>query len=382
MKTTQQRIFGLDILRAVAIITVMYGHFFHVLPVGIDPFYARLQEFDGVTLFFTLSGFLIGGILLRTLHTQKRTLESLKRFWRDRWLRTIPAYLVVLILNIVLGIVLNDLPLSYHIAKYFVFLQNVMTAKTSFFTESWSLAVEEWFYLIIPILFFLSNKRYLPFIIILIILGVTGFRTWKITNFQIETLESFAYQIMMTIPTRLDAIMFGVLGAYFSFHQFRFWTEWKNQLFAVGIIGLISNHFIYTFIGESIYTFHFYLPLGSLFTLCVLPKLSTIKTGKGLVAQVITFVALISYSLYLVHFSLGILLLRPYVIGGPIVRVITYLLFSFTSAYLLYSLIEKMGLRWRDRIKQKENGSIQLYEPISEGLRIKEVKKTADPLLP
>ena len=90
------RIYGLDILRAFAIITVLYHHSYRYLRDYFDKtiFHAVLP--DGVSLFFVLSGYLIGGILLSEVTKNKFTGRALFNFLKRRWFRTLPAYLVVL----------------------------------------------------------------------------------------------------------------------------------------------------------------------------------------------------------------------------------------------------------------------------------------------
>ena len=73
------RIYGLDILRCWAILFVLIGHSTALLPQNaghiLDYFY-----FDGVSIFYVLSGFLIGGILIKTLEKNGATFKSLLAF--------------------------------------------------------------------------------------------------------------------------------------------------------------------------------------------------------------------------------------------------------------------------------------------------------------
>src|ERR1043165_8912860 len=87
----QQRIFGLDILRAFAILSVVWVHGGELLPPAVQRYY-RLLSPDGVSVFFVLSGYLIGGILIRTLAQEGAGVRTLWRFWARRWLRTLPNY--------------------------------------------------------------------------------------------------------------------------------------------------------------------------------------------------------------------------------------------------------------------------------------------------
>jgi peptidoglycan/LPS O-acetylase OafA/YrhL len=84
----QKRIYGLDILRAVAILDILIGH--SLTHANID-----FGLFDGVNLFFVLSGFLIGKILIKNME-REFTIKSLYTFWYRRWMRTLPAYFLYL----------------------------------------------------------------------------------------------------------------------------------------------------------------------------------------------------------------------------------------------------------------------------------------------
>jgi peptidoglycan/LPS O-acetylase OafA/YrhL len=97
---TGNRVFGLDLLRFIAILMVLLGHGKMVLPQHIKPIFDDFL-LDGVAIFFVLSGFLIGGILIKQLEREQPTLGGLTHFWKRRWMRTLPAYLVVLVFLLV-----------------------------------------------------------------------------------------------------------------------------------------------------------------------------------------------------------------------------------------------------------------------------------------
>ena len=149
------RVFGLDLLRAFAILCVVYSHGSFLL--GDAPVIPRdlymIPVFDGVGMFFVLSGFLIGRILLRTVAHEDSDGRMLVRFWVWRWFRTLPNYYLVLIVLVAVTWSLSAplVPLPDHLARYFTFMQNLAWPHPEFFGEAWSLAVEEWFYLCIPI---------------------------------------------------------------------------------------------------------------------------------------------------------------------------------------------------------------------------------------
>src|SRR5258705_3159660 len=146
------RVFGLDALRALAILMVLAAH---TWPSKAGVQYARALAVLGVELFFVMSGFLIGSILLRLAEEGcLGRLAGLFGFWRRRWFRTLPNYYLFLLLHLawrswVLGF--PDVIGTYW--KYFLFLQNFHHAPSLFFPETWSLAVEEWFYLLFALFF-------------------------------------------------------------------------------------------------------------------------------------------------------------------------------------------------------------------------------------
>jgi len=137
------RIYGLDILRAAAIFFVVFLHgtlFFS------PQTFMRIYPFilDGVVLFFVLSGFLIGGILIKTLEEKPATFKNLKSFWLKHWLRTLPGYFLVLILLCLLSFIFDPAFTFPETIKYFFFLQNFSAPQPHFFGESLSLSIEEW----------------------------------------------------------------------------------------------------------------------------------------------------------------------------------------------------------------------------------------------
>src|ERR1700722_16417443 len=97
------RNYGLDLLRAAAIGLVLISHFSLVFVGLFDPNpVVQPAGFLGVELFFVLSGFLIGQILLRTVLVSP-VLPTVKIFWSRRWFRTLPAYYVVITILLVLS---------------------------------------------------------------------------------------------------------------------------------------------------------------------------------------------------------------------------------------------------------------------------------------
>ena len=145
-------------MRMAAILVVVLGHSSILLENTVLKDFPYFKPVDGVDLFFVLSGFLIGGIMLRDFN-QSSSIYELLSFWKRRWFRTLPLYFLILGLNYV--VVKNEWikgDIEQANSTFLCFLQNLTEPFYDFFWESWSLSVEEWFYLTSPVLFFLLLK--------------------------------------------------------------------------------------------------------------------------------------------------------------------------------------------------------------------------------
>lgn len=143
-------------MRAAAILFVVGSHALWVFPEAEGPMTSllRLSGVMGVEIFFVLSGFLIGRILFRIFTNDHFQNKHLTYFLIRRWFRTLPNYYLVLLINIVL-VVLIGRELPETLPLYFGFIQNFNFGMDIFFTESWSLPIEEFAYVIGPLLFYL-----------------------------------------------------------------------------------------------------------------------------------------------------------------------------------------------------------------------------------
>lgn len=144
---------GLDACRASAIVLVVFGHGVgyvqSLFPNVVQTF--KFSGFIGVELFFVLSGFLVGQMLIR--YVEGNVSGWLKTFYLRRMFRTFPSYALFLGLNVVLAVLAMRPTLPDQLWKYVLFIQNVTTPHPDFFPEVWSLAIEELFYIGFPLCF-------------------------------------------------------------------------------------------------------------------------------------------------------------------------------------------------------------------------------------
>ena len=174
-----------------------------------------------MAIFFVLSGFLIGGILIKIINTQGINFKIILNFWKRRWFRTLPNYLLILTALLLIGIFYTEDFVIADKYKYVIFTQNLFTEHPRFFGEAWSLSIEEWFYLLLPIFLYLgarllklSVNKSLLVTAAGIIICVTLFRYYRYTQISIDSRYIWDKMFRRQVLTQLDSLMFGVIGAY------------------------------------------------------------------------------------------------------------------------------------------------------------------------
>ena len=364
-ESSHERIFGLDVMRATAIALVVYAHSSSLFSTsnGDAQWFPRI---DGVDLFFVLSGFLVGGLLLRDpLRCGAGWQRHLLDFWQRRWLRTLPNYFVFLVINIFLvrwGIAPGLITKAT--VAYAVFMQNFQVPLDLFFWESWSLAVEEWFYLLFPML--LAG--------LVVVARMPSRRAFFVTALffcaapvlaRIEALQHVASAaeidlfIRKLVLTRVDAIGMGALAAWGMNAFPRLWRRSRWPLFIVGLVSLavVSEHRPDP--SARILT-AFYFTIIPLMIACLIPLLSNWRSMHT-AGRPIVLVSRCAYALYLVHMPV-LYLFQHGAEHLPLPGVV--LAFGYWSACLLVSLvvlhtIELPFMRIRDRIGQRIRGGVQ-----------------------
>ena len=240
------RIPELDGLRGIAIsLVVVYHSFFYNPPPGHHPTglirstFVFLERFfaaggTGVDLFFVLSGFLIGGILLDV----RESPNYFKTFYLRRFYRIIPVYYLWIAVYLLFSAILGQLLTGARTAAVmFLFLQNFGIRYPSlvagaWFLPAWSLAVEEQFYLIAPVVVRLVSRRKLYALLGAVILAAPILRIWVRYHFPQGTASlSLAYTLM---PCRADSLAVGILAALLWRNEsFREWLDGHGYFLAV-----------------------------------------------------------------------------------------------------------------------------------------------------
>ncbi|MFM9839745.1 MAG: acyltransferase family protein [Cyclobacteriaceae bacterium] len=357
----ENRILGLDILRSIAITQVLLIHSVYLLPdIQKEWLLKVIPTIDGVSIFFVLSGFLIGGILLREIENKEFELKNLAQFWMRRWFRTLPNYFLIILILFLYDILIykTNSHLSF---RYLFFAQNFFSNHPDFFPEAWSLSVEEWFYLLFPgacyILFkVFTIRRHAVFASILFFLLIPFFlRTIAIFNYNDDLI------LRNVVIFRLDSLMYGVVGAYLFRSYSKIWNGTKNQSLLVSIILLLLLFFAHlTLPKEHFFWRSFVFNIESIVTLAALPFFSNLKRIRFTwLAKTFTFISIVSYSMYVLNLSiiqwriipifLSITNLRS--LDPILLKALSFFLFwpfLIVSSYLMFRFYERPMTNLRD----------------------------------
>lgn len=247
MDTPSERFYGLDHLRATAILLVLFYHyraFTH--PEWVD-IYGRFG-WTGVDLFFVLSGFLISNQLFKEIKIHQKI--DLISFFVNRFFRIIPPYLFTVLLYFSFPFFRERESLS-PLWKFLTFTQNygLDVINQGTFSHAWSLCIEEQFYLLLPfsLLLFLKTKtfKYLKIFIALVLIFsiLIRFITWHGFIVPHINTENFWKEWYMNIYyptyTRLDSLAIGVLIGYLFQFSLKFKVlinTYGNLLFIAGVL--------------------------------------------------------------------------------------------------------------------------------------------------
>lgn len=309
-----RRVFGLDALRAAAILSVVLAHAFVVL-------YPHLGEplgffghggFYGVELFFVLSGFLIGQILLRS-GADIGNPRVLLLFYVRRWFRTLPLFLLFLAVNVAIEYYLRNHRLTpEEIAQHGFFLRNFASSRLTFFIESWSLAIEEWFYLLFPATLAAGSLFIRKFDRVFVVSAATFYLFSTIARVLSARIADHTWEQWQrfVVVNRFDALMIGMFAAWVVSRWPRFWLRHARTLALVGaallLIIYVSLWRIHdghlAFAPDSFFARTFRFNLVSVgFALLLPAAMGWGRTHENLASLSVRKIALWSYAMYLVH---------------------------------------------------------------------------------
>ena len=359
------RVSEIDGLRGLAIFFVIIWHYVACLITPAEGsllYYLMLPlkiAWSGVDLFFVLSGFLIGGILIDAKDSE----SYFKTFYMRRFFRIFPLYYVWLAIFCVV-LALPGIPAYLYkvfnteipIWAYPLYLQNFfMTVRQTFGAEwlgiTWSLAIEEQFYLILPVTVRFLNIRTLTGAIIATILAAPVLRL--ILYFSGDTY----FGPYTLLPCRADALGCGVLCAILVRHQ-EAW-DWlkahRSLLYAAMAVLSVGVIFLWAHSHGRIMTAAGYTWLGLFYSSWLLAAVvhpDAIVRGI-LNARFLQFMGIHAYGLYMFHQGVNALMHAGFFGASPVIHniptlavtalaaVATFLLAKLSWAYFEKPLVKR-----------------------------------------
>jgi peptidoglycan/LPS O-acetylase OafA/YrhL len=370
--STAGRAIELDFVRGIAIIMVM-GFHFHAVHTGnvlIQIIEYPLKSFgrEGVNLFFTLSGFLVGGLLLRQ-YAETGNVDA-KRFIIRRIFRIWPAYYVLIAFHVLAG----RHPWNTFLFQNLTHLQNYLGTSI---TQTWSLAVEEHFYLVLPaLLLVFARWRLGAWTIVSVLTGICAVvltaRCFAVAGGNLE--GAFAYT-----QYRIDSLLVGVIlsAIYWMkpgvYHQ----IAKRKWLLIAGIAGLCAwlafatkNIALDESIGYTIQALGF-----AVLIVFVLEYSGSLK--KSWAYRGVAWIGLYSYGIYLWHslaLAPGDMLIRKATAMGLapsviwVVALAAQFAFAIAIGYVTTRAIEYPFLLMRNALfPAKRNSSVREEAPVTGG---------------
>lgn len=175
----------------------------HLNAFAFNNLYAEYVSYLFVEFFFVLSGFVLYPQLMKVLNNKK----NLITFYKRRWLRTIPLYLVI---TAAVSVLTNNM-FSFDFFKYLIFIQKIFPnfISNDYFPVAWSLSIEEIFYLTFPLILISLNKSNFLFYTFGLILFFIALKLFSSSYVDANFLRTGSI-------LRLDAILIGFVLAHYK----------------------------------------------------------------------------------------------------------------------------------------------------------------------
>lgn len=310
------RVKGIDGLRALSALAVFSFHGNGAITGG----------WLGVDVFFVISGFVITRSLKLEYEQSGKIL--LGQFYLRRLLRLWPALLAM----VAVLCLLHPVPVREWLPTitYTSNITRIIGDYPSLFAHTWSLAVEEQFYLIWPLMLLLILKSQRP--VLWLVIGVVLAASWRL---HLEQTES-VYRVLNSLDTRADGLMLGALLAFIDPKHFaRFWP-----FGILGLVWMLAAHY------NDPWVMAFGLPLIALCAATLIAKVTHDQEGwitRFLELKPLSGLGRISYAFYVWHYPILYFYYPKY---GFFLCLIATTLFAWAS----WILIERPIRQNRDRL--------------------------------
>jgi peptidoglycan/LPS O-acetylase OafA/YrhL len=297
------RVKVIDGLRGYAVLLVVLFHYLNnsynnnISVNNVEKYISQITSYGwiGVNIFFVISGYLIGSILI----SNRKSTKYFSTFYLRRATRILPLYILFLFVYIVTSKILGNLNVTLFenpiaLWNYFIFIQNFAMSQTGSFgpnglTPSWSLAVEEQFYLVIPLIVFILSERKLLILGTFVIVCSIYFRV---------TSENW-YMEYTHFISRVDALFIGVMLAVVKYTEGESSKRILNLKFVLYFVGFCILSILIFYIKQVNHSLISYAFAGLLLFFMTLDARSILY--KIIVNKCSLFLGKYSFFIYLFH---------------------------------------------------------------------------------
>ncbi len=324
--------YNLDLLRGLSGYGVAVCHFYAFLH---DNKELEFLSFLFVEFFFVLSGYVLYPQLISVLKNSKNLLI----FYKRRWLRTIPLYVITLIMVSIIF----EKTFSIDFFKYLIFIQNISPdfLNKNYYPIVWSLSIEEFFYLTFPLILIYFNKENFFKNIVLLLILFTIIKLIAINFFDSNFARTGTF-------FRFDAIYIGFLARHlyekinskyflFSILIISLFILFKSELYILENkeIYLIKTLFVYFLQFISVVTLYFFISIEGYFNYSLFKNFFTLISRQ-------------TYSVYLIH-MIFIYIFQKLEMSYSL-EFLFYLFFLACFSTFLYYFVEKPILKIRPKL--------------------------------
>jgi peptidoglycan/LPS O-acetylase OafA/YrhL len=338
-----KRQLSLDLLRGVAVLLVIVCHC-HVT----EPILATIKcgGWVGVDLFFVLSGFLVSGLLFKQQAKEGRIRPI--NFWVRRGFKIYPAFWVFIAITVMSFFVTNHYIPWDKLGGELLFVQSY--TKTRLWGHTWSLAVEEHFYFLLPLILMpLAKVNFKPLPrMVFTMMGGLALAKW------LNSFQPVEPQITFYTHLRIDALFFGVLLSHWH-HSWPAFTafchKYSGLLFIAGCSVFVPAFMFNVY--ETRYLYSFGYTVNTLGAGAILMSMVCGNVPVNCVTKLVAWIGEYSYSIYLWH-NFALIGIIPILGVTEALEVYATVVVSCALGIVMSRLVEGPALKLRDALTQPQ----------------------------